>query len=114
MSTENKTDPGSGSDTQALETALIALQKTLSRVSRDTAPIHTKNRDDACAIMVGPVQFHLSVATRLNTAEQRLLLDRSGPITLELTGTIQTDVRSALQSRQDDPLPEQDERITEG
>lgn len=71
-----------------LDGLLLALQKTLSRVSRDSASVPA---DQARALIVGPVSFDLSVRCRFAQPDE-LVLDSQDGWPLRLSGQISPDV----------------------
>jgi hypothetical protein len=72
-----------------LGNVLVSLQKSFSRVSRDSAgvPAH-----QARALVVGKVAFEMSF--KCETSDGALLVTDSGGIALRLTGTIDVDIRT--------------------
>lgn len=75
-------------DQPTVDRMLIALQKTLSRVSRDSAKVP---EGQARAIITGNVSFELEVKCSLTSGE-KLLLDEERGRPLKLTGQIAADV----------------------
>jgi hypothetical protein len=73
----------------SLEEVVIALQKTFSRVSTSTAQV-AEHR--ARAMVTGKVAFKMNLAVAMGD-DDRLLTSAEGPIALELSGTLDTDVR---------------------
>ena len=71
-----------------LDDALVALQKTFSRVSARSAGLP---RTNALALIAGEVAFDLKL--RVNLVKDTLCLDPSGALKLNLNGTIDTDIR---------------------
>ena len=67
---------------------LVALQKTLSRVSRDSA---TVSPDQARALIVGNVRFEVDLRCALRE-DEKLELRESGGFPLHLGGSIASDV----------------------
>lgn len=92
--TEKKTKASSSPKGQAedtpltLEAVLIALQKTFSRVSAQSAEVP---EEQARALVTGPVQFSFSL--KLDPQGDSLHLSPRGNIEMNLSGTIDTDVR---------------------
>ncbi len=72
----------------ALEDVINALQKSFSRVSRDSAKVEDS---DALALIIGQVEFDIQV--KLSPNSDRLLVDTNGIINLGLKGIIDTDIR---------------------
>ena len=72
----------------ALEDVINSLQKSFSRVSRDSAKVA---ETDALALIVGQVEFDIQI--KLSPNSDRLLVDDNGVINLGLKGVIDTDVR---------------------
>jgi hypothetical protein len=74
-----------------LDAALIALQKTFSRVSQESAKVPD---DHARALISGKVAFHLSLKVGLDPQKSdQFLIQSGGGIELKLDGTIEPDVR---------------------
>lgn len=71
---------------------LVALQKTLSRVSRDSAEVPP---DQARALIVGEVSFGVELRVRLRD-DEKLELDEEAGVPLQLSGRITSDVRVEL------------------
>lgn len=67
---------------------LLALQKSLSRVSRDSAD---KKRGDAYALITGDVNFSFTLKCDLEE-DHNLVLQKEGAIELHLDGSIVTDI----------------------
>jgi len=83
---------------KTVDRMLIALQKTLSRVSRDSADVP---EDQARALIVGSVSFELHVQCELGVGEKLMLSeDKGNPLTL--TGQITSDVGVRLDKEADD------------
>lgn len=72
----------------SLEQLLVALQKSLSRVSRNSADVP---KDQPRSLIVGNVAFHLRTRCA-QEGDNRLLVGSEGEIDLELSGTITTDL----------------------
>ncbi len=77
----------------SLDAALIALQKTFSRLSRATAK-KVKDPTAAVSLIQGPVEFNLKL--RASHYGGTFTLKDDGPVELTLDGTVQTDIRSVL------------------
>ena len=82
-----QTQPAEG-DEPTVDRMLIALQKTLSRVSRDSASVP---EGQARALITGSVQFELEVKCSLIEGE-KLLLDEERGRPLKLSGQIAADI----------------------
>lgn len=67
---------------------LLALQKSLSRVSRDSAD---KKKGDAYALITGDVNFSFTLKCDLEE-DHNLALQKDGAIELHLDGSIATDI----------------------
>jgi len=80
-----KNSPGK-SDT--VDRILLALQKSLSRVNRDSA---TVPHDQARSLITGDVDFRLSCRCDLKSGD-KLVLNAAGEITLDLSGHINIDL----------------------
>lgn len=92
-------ETGSVQDDQpTVDRMLIALQKTLSRVSRDSADVP---EGQARSIITGNVSFELEVKCSLISGE-KLLLDEERGRPLKLTGQIAADVGVQLSEEGDD------------
>ena len=73
---------------ETLEHLLLALQKTLSRVNRESSNVaEGKPR----SLIVGDVDFNLSCRCNLASGDKLELNDKGG-ITLDLSGHINTDI----------------------
>ena len=73
----------------SLDDVVIALQKTFSRVSARSAAIPS---EQALALVTGQVDFTLSL--KLDPQEDYLQLNPKGSVELNLSGSIDTDIRS--------------------
>lgn len=86
-----------------LDDVLIALQKAFSRVSAKSRSVEP---GDACAMIVGKVNFDLSI--RLRPDGDTLRHDPEGDLALSLHGVIHQDVRAEhrdeAEGRQDAPI----------
>jgi hypothetical protein len=71
-----------------LDDALVALQKTFSRVSTRSAGLPKSN---ALALITGAVNFDLKL--RVDLVRDTLNLNPSGALELNLNGTLDTDIR---------------------
>ena len=78
---------------------LLALQKTLSRVSRDSAQVPT---GQARSLIVGSVAFEVTLRCSLDVRQDRLLLTDEGGESLKLAGQIAADVGVKLDKEVDD------------
>jgi hypothetical protein len=89
MSATKKKAPAKAPDADdpTVDQFLVALQKTFSRVSRDSAEIP---EGDARALIMGPVEFEVSVPCALDG--DRLMLMSTGGTALRLKGTISPDL----------------------
>lgn len=81
-------DSADSADAATLERFLLALQKTLSRVSRDSAAVPA---GQARALISGPVAFDAELRCELD-GEDRLGVSREGAVLLRLSGRVATDV----------------------
>lgn len=70
---------------------LIAVQKSLSRVSRDTGRHQRQRPDGAHAIITGNVEFEVTLECAL-AEDERLVLVDSGGRPLRLKGNVSVDV----------------------
>lgn len=73
----------------ALDRVVLALQKTFSRVSAETATVEASR---ARALVTGRVAFSLRLSAEMD-GEDRLVATPEGSLALELSGSIETDVR---------------------
>lgn len=71
-----------------VDTMLVALQKTFSRVSRSSAGVAP---DEARALIVGNVEFEMTVRCRMDDEQRRLVIDEAEGAPLRLKGVISTD-----------------------
>lgn len=76
-----------------LDEALVALQKSFSRLSRTTgkAQDNNKEQDEAMALIVGNVEFEIELNTEFDA--EHIYIDDSGTVQLRLKGEIATDIR---------------------
>src|SRR5687768_7280853 len=72
----------------SLDEALVALQKSFSRVSTATEDVP---EEQARALIVGTVNFEMT--TRVTLEGDRYYLDGAGATELRLSGTIEPDIR---------------------
>jgi len=80
--------PDNSDNAETLDMLLLALQKTLSRVSRDSSNI---NPGAARSLIAGNVAFTLSC--RCDYAEgDHILLKENGGVEMSLSGKINTDI----------------------
>jgi hypothetical protein len=86
--TSNSHAPGTP-DAPSLERVVLALQKTFSRVSAQTARVEERR---ARAMVTGTVAFSMRLGVAMDD-DDRLLATPGGPISMELNGTLDTDVR---------------------
>lgn len=73
----------------SLDDVVIALQKTFSRVSARSASVPS---EQARALVTGQVDFTLSL--QVDPQEDYLLLNPKGSVELNLSGSIDTDIRT--------------------
>jgi hypothetical protein len=71
-----------------LDDAIVALQKSFSRVSAKSAEVPFEN---ARAMVTGTVNFDMTL--KVQPEKDYLNLDANGAIDLRLSGTIDTDIR---------------------
>jgi hypothetical protein len=76
------------SQVQRLENTLLALQKTFSRLNRETAKV---SADNARATLVGNVNFEITL--KVNQEGDYLNVEKDGMIDLHLSGQIDPDIR---------------------
>ena len=88
-SPKKKPSPKASQDQLSLDDAIVALQKTFSRVSAKTAEV---DQMDARAMVSGQVNFDMSL--KVHPERDYLYLDANGSVDLRLTGMIDTDVRT--------------------
>lgn len=87
--TKNKKNKNKGEEIQnTVDRLLLSLQKSISRVNRDSANIDS---DKAQSLIVGDIDFSISFKCNL-ISDERLLVKDDGTITLSLSGKIDTDV----------------------
>lgn len=87
--TSGTPSPPAGGEGAALEQVVLALQKTFSRVSAHTARVSGHR---ARAMVTGKVGFSMRLGVAMHE-DDRLVATPGGPIALELSGTLETDVR---------------------
>ena len=80
-----------------LNKMLIALQKSLSRVSAGSKDVPSEN---ARALIMGNVEFELTVNVEPE-GEDYLVYRPAGNVQLKLTGVIQQDIRAESEKPQD-------------
>ena len=78
-----------------LEAAILALQKSFSRVSEESANVPEV---EALALVMGTVDFELT--TQVDLSGDYLYVRAGGTISLKLNGTIETDIRETAQDIQ--------------
>lgn len=86
--TPSEAGSAAGAVDPTLDRFLIALQKTLSRVSRDSAHVPA---DQARALIVGNVTFDVDLRCDLRD-DGKLALESEGAVGLRLSGKIATDL----------------------
>jgi len=77
-----------------LDDVLIALQKSLSRISNATAQVDPEH---ACALISSDVDF--SIELQVDNEQDRLLLNKDGAIKLSMSGKITPDIRSVSEEQ---------------
>lgn len=81
-------DPKAPAPGQKLDDLLVALQKTMSRVSARSSEVPSEN---ARALITGQVLFDLK--TRVELDQDHVRLAPQGGVEISLSGAIQSDVR---------------------
>lgn len=89
-------DEGAPDAQVQLHEAIINLQRSFSRVSRDTAKQSLENPDKALAYVIGNVNFSLSLNVRME--KDTIVIDEASDSCLSLDGTIRCDIRSVDES----------------
>lgn len=84
----NQKKPRCKEEEKTLHGVLTLLQKSFSRVSEDAAGVP---ENEPLAMIMGGVDFEMSV--KVSPEDDFLRVHPEGSITLNLRGTIQTDVR---------------------
>jgi hypothetical protein len=77
-------------DRNKVHDVLLALQKSLSRVSRDSVS-NSENANRAMALITGDVKFSFTLKCDLQDKDN-LVLQKEGPIELHLDGIVTTDL----------------------
>ena len=72
-----------------LDEAIVALQKSFSRVSAKSAEI---SQEKARAMVTGQVTFEMSL--KVQPEKDYLYIDSNGTVDLRLSGMIDTDIRT--------------------
>lgn len=87
--TRSKKRKNKDEETQnTVDRLLLSLQKSISRVSRDSANIDS---DKAHSLIVGDIDFSISFKCNM-ISDDRLLVQGDGAISLSLSGRIDADV----------------------
>lgn len=97
MSDEVRDAPPAAGPQPSVDQLLIALQKTFSRVSRDSAGLA---KDDARALIAGPVEFELMLGCSLTG--DRLHVCEGGGMPLRLKGRVLPDLGIEVANEADD------------
>ena len=96
--TSSKAEPARPAE-PTVDQFLLALQKTLSRVSRASANVPA---GQARSLIVGSVSFDVTLRCSLNVKEDRLMLMSEGGDPLKLAGQISADVGVKLDKEAED------------
>ncbi len=75
-------------DRISLESALITLQKSFSRVSRESSKV---KEDKAQALIVGNVTFELEF--NADVEDDHIYLNDEGTVRMKFNGDVETDIR---------------------
>lgn len=80
------------SDKVTLHGALVAIQKSFSRLSEMSADDEDTNPEKAKALIIGNVDFNLQFRANIMDSD-KVILDDKGSVTMNYSGTIATDIR---------------------
>lgn len=78
------------SDNITLHGALVAIQKSFSRLSEMSSDVSKPER--AKALIIGNVNFNLEFQADIDEAES-VIINKGGAVSMSYSGTIATDIR---------------------
>lgn len=106
VSRESPGPPVGGEAT--LTDALIALQKSFSRVSEQTGINQAADNDRPRSLITGPIEFEMTLVGDVTEPRDQLRIHNDGAITLRVKGSIRHDIVIESITAVEPPEPDRD------